>query len=105
MEIKRYEQYFVPEDWDDMIESKCGDWVKYSDIEKIVYSILDSLCDMWTQCAYRRGNNQEYLTNGGLSTLENCEDILREYNLLDKNGNVNWEALEKIKQEENRIED
>ena len=53
MEIKRYEQYFVPEDWDDMIESKCGDWCKYEDIKKVVEEneiMWDALNDILVTC-------------------------------------------------------
>ena len=60
----------------------------YDQYEKMKAEAIELARESWNQWAYERGKNNEYLTTGGLSTLEELESFLKKWNQLDENGQL-----------------
>ena len=60
----------------------------YDRYEEMKAEAIELARESWNQWAYPRGNNNEYLTSGGLSTLKEIEDFLKRWNQIDENGQL-----------------
>jgi len=73
-------------------------WPRSAGCEFTDRAILELFLDCWNQFGYR---GEIGIGNGGLSTLEDLEWVLREAHLLDKNGLPLWDNLKSWDDNEN----